>query len=240
MYLTADVKPTADVEYLSSAIIRDALVNKFVELFGREPISQSTEQPLTITDARVPGMILESVDHDVAALLKASAVEQSSTATGSIPLIENATLLYTVLDDSPAKVSLEAVTEYKSMDSTVQDTVLTAVDEQDELNIQDGVAYVTGGLATLEIGIHVDNAGFAEEFQYRLQQAGGATISEQDKLNVFSQLYTALPGGDSIKESDVRPVLLSVVGMSGAEGANTKVPDAIKAPGPQPQSAGEG
>lgn len=233
----AETKPDADVAYLSAAIIRDALFAKFRELFGRDPVAVDQQEPLVVKDAKVPEIILGGVDHDIIPILRASAVEHSKANAGEMPEIPNAILLYIINEDTPAKISLEAVKEYQEMDSAARDAVVSAAAETEAMNVEDGVAYVSKDLSTLEIGVYAGTQEFAQEFQYRLENAGGTQLDEQSKLKVFDQLLADLPGGDAVKESDARTNLLRAVGLTSALPAGEQTPDNLKAPGPQGQAA---
>ena len=235
MMTFADAKPTADIEYLSSAIIHAAVTAKFKELFGRDPVEKSKDAPLVVENTVVPGLIVDSVDQDVARLLKASAVEHSKARSGDLIPPPNATLLYTMLEDTAASVALEAVPEYVGMDSAASDATLSAVNDQQNITIEEGMAHVSPDLSSIEIGVYCDNKAFAETFQLNLANSGGADINEDAKVKVFDYLYNTLPGGEALKESNARNNLLAVVGLTAALPADMRTPDAMKAPGPQPK-----
>lgn len=222
-------KPNADVEYLSSGILHAAMVSKFNKLFGRDPVQKSQDEPMVVIDTVVPNMILDSVDHEVAAALKASAVEHTLKFSAEVPEMEGATLLYTVLDDDPATVSLEAVPEYKEMSET--DATVSALNG---ITVKDGIAYVDAENSGIEIGVFVSNEEYAAEFMRDLENAGGAEIGEDEKRKVFDDLFNKLPGGESLKESDAKNTLLKVVGLTATLPNSLKTPDAMLAPGPQP------
>lgn len=230
--LRSDIRPDADTAYLSTGILIAALKNKFITLFGREPVRKNNTQ--SITDARVPDLIIDSLDSDIASLLKASAVEHSTTSTAELPEINNATLLYYITDDSVASVALTEVPEYNNLDPAAVDAVVRALTEQQDITVADGVAYVNKDKSTIVIGIFVDNQAFATEFQYRLQNTGGPQIAETDKVQVFDELFKELPGGNNTQEPAARDELLRAVGLTTAITDKTQVPDGLKAPGPQP------
>ena len=237
--LFADTKPTADVEYLSSAIIADAVFNKFRDMFGRDPVEKTSDAPMKIVDARIPTMIADSVDPQIARILKASAVEASRNASGEIPQEENATLLYTIVDEEPAEIALDSVEEYRALDTSVADSVAHAVSESEDINIEEGVAHVSPALSTLLIGIFADNTLLGEEFQYRLEQAGGNKLSGDEKVAVFDQLYNDLPGGDDLFKENLREELMKVVGLT-SEVTPENTPEPMKAPGPEPEAESAG
>lgn len=230
--IIADAKPTADIEYLSSAIVKEALTRKFKELFGRDPVYRSPEEPMRVEDARVPTLISDSVDPQIATMLTASAIEATAAAAGPIPEISNATLLYTIKDTDPASVALEAIEEYRALDAASADATAQAVSELDTINIEEGTAYLSPEMSAIDIGIFVQNTPFAEEFQYRLENAGGATLSPEKKETVFNDLFGDLPGGGDMQASDVRQALLSVVGLTEAMTPEQQVAPGNEAPGP--------
>ena len=232
--LFADTKPTADIEYLSSAIIEAALAGKFKDLFGRDPVYKSPDVPMKVEDTRVPTMIADSVDPQVAAMMKASAIEASTEASGKVPAINNATLLYIIKDTEPASVSLESIEEYTTMDPAAADATVQAVSEQDHINIEEGIAYLSPERSTISIGIFVENTPFAEEFQYRLENAGGNELPPEKKEQVFDDLFNLLPGGEGTQAEDLRQTLLKVVGLTEALTPAEQVPEGKKAPGPAP------
>jgi hypothetical protein len=233
MFKLADVKPDADVAYLSAAVIRDALVTKFKELFGREPVAQEKDSPLAVKDTKVPEIILGGVDHDIIPLLKASAVQHSVIAEDTLPDISGCTLLYVIHDDTPAKIALAAVPEYSEMADDARDAVIQDAANTGNLNIEEGVAYLSTELSTIIIGIYVDNSALAQEFQYRLENAGGLELDTAAKLKVFDELYSDLPGGESNKEQTVRSELLTVVGLGETLPAEQRpVAQDMQAPGP--------
>lgn len=229
-------KPTADVEYLSSAIIEQAIQEKFEQLFGQKPVAQNAQEPMHVEDTRVPTMISESVDSQIATMLKASAVESSTIAQGELPLIDTATLLYTVTDSEPASVAMTGVEEYLALDPASAESTTSAVSEHDNINIEDGMAYLSSDLSTILIGIFVNNDLFAKEFQYRLENVGGAELSADEKEKVFNELYTDLPGGDNTQEPGLRQALLEVIGLTSAMTPEQQVSDEDKAGGPQAQA----
>jgi hypothetical protein len=214
--ITQADRPDADVEYLTSAIIREALANKFQKLFGRDPVSTDVNEPQKVEDTRIPDMVSESVNPHIASMLKASAIEAAKNSRGEIPSPPNSTLLYRMLDDDPAEISLQAVPEYLEIDEASRDATEAAVAGQDDINIEEGTAYVIGDSAVVDIGVFVDNKAFAAEFQYELEQAGGDALSVEEKENVFDNIFTQLPGGNEVNEN-VRSQLLSVVGLTGAQ-----------------------
>jgi hypothetical protein len=236
MFLTfADSPANADIAYLTSAFIRDAMIEKFNTLFGQKPASKGADEPMSVKETRVPSMISESVDHEIAGMLLASAVEHSKSVSGDLPEIAQTTLLYTVLDDDPASVALESVPEFQQMDKAASDSTISAINEHQEITIKDGMCYLPKELSTIEIGVYADNQTFAKEFQYRLQNMGGTQIGEKEKLKVFDDIFNSLPGGDSLVESDARTNLLKVVGLTSALTPSQKTPEQMKAPGPQPE-----
>ena len=232
----ADTKPTADIEYLSSAIIENAVIDKFEQLFGRTPISKNVDEPLHVEDTRVPTMISESVDSTIATMLKASAVESSVIAEGELPLIESAVLLYTMLDDTPAQIALDSIDEYQALDEASADTTAHSVSEQPEINISEGVAYLSPDMSTILIGVFVDKDLFAKEFQFRIENSGGIEISPDEKEKVFSELYEELPGGDSTQQPNLRQDLAEVIGLTSAMTPEQQVADEDKAGGPVAQA----
>lgn len=238
MKIIADTKPTADIEYLSSAIVKEALTAKFKDLFGRDPVYMSPEEPMRVDDARVPTLISDSVDPQIAAMLKSSAVESSIDAAGTLPEIENATLVYTIKDTEPAAVSLEAVEEYVALDPASADATAQVVSEQDDVNIEEGTAYLSPDKSTIDIGIFVENTPFAEEFQYRMENAGGAALSPEEKEKVFDELFEDLPGGDDTQVANLRQTLLKVVGLTESLTPEEKVPEGREAPGPEAVAEG--
>ena len=238
----SDAKSTADIEYLSSAIVRDAMTEKFRNVFGLDPV-QHDDEPAVIAEGKVPENILASVDPNIATVLKASAVEESENASGSVPDIESATLLYTILNDEPASIALDAVAEYQEMDSASRDATVAVVAEQDGINIEDGVAYLSQDQSGIEIGIFVDNQPFAEELSHRVENAGGDSISHDEKMSLFDELVAELPGGDNNQEEGLRNSLLAVVGLTEALPESDKAQVAPEdqelknpAPGPQPEA----
>jgi len=233
MRIIADTKPSADVEYLSSAIIKEALTEKFRDLFGRDPVYMDSEEPMRVEDARIPSMIADSVDPQIASMLKSSAIESNTDSSGKVPSINNATLLYTIKADDPAEVSLESLEEYVGMDPASRDSTIHAVSEQDTINITDGVAYLSPERSAINVGVFVDNNEFASEFQYRLEQAGGNGLSPEEKETVFQELFEDLPGGDDVQVPDVRQALLKVVGLTSALSPEQSVPEGKEAPGPE-------
>jgi hypothetical protein len=229
----SDSKPSADIAYLSSAITKEALTNKFQDLFGRDPVYEDPDSPMKVTDTRVPTMISNTVDPQIATMLRASAVEDTPNASGEIEDVDNATLLYTLKDTEPAQISLEAISEYKELDSSAVDSTLSAISETDEINIEQGVAYLSPQESTIQIGIFVDNTDFAEEFQYRLENSGGDELSPEEKESVFTSLYEDLPGGDNVLVEGVRTDLLKVVGLTSALSEDQQA-EGNEAPGPEP------
>jgi hypothetical protein len=227
--------PNADVAYLSSAFIRDAMVEKFNTLFGQKPTSKGDNEPLQVTEVRVPSMISESVDHEVARIIVANAVEHSKSVSGSLPAIDSATLLYTVLDDEPASIAIEGVKEYQQMDKSASDATLSAINDSQDITIEDGMAHLSKELSAIEIGVYAYNDEFAKEFQYRLQNTGGTDIAEDKKLKVFDDLYNSLPGGESMSDTDARTNLLKVVGLTSTLSPSDRTSPQMTAPGPQPQ-----
>lgn len=237
--LFAEVRPSADVEYLASALIRDAVRNKFRDLFGRDPVERSAESPMRVDNGRVPDLVLESVDANVAKLLKASAIEASDNASGDVPDINNCTLLYTVLDDAQAHIALESVKEYQTLNSAAREATVAAVNELEDVNIEGGAAYIAPEHSTIRIGIFVDNKLLGEEFQYRLEAAGGKAINTEDKVKIFDMLFNDLPGGDNVQEGDVRSKLMGVVGLGQEAPAKGTAPSQAVAPGPAPEAEAE-
>lgn len=237
--LFADTKPTADIEYLASAIIRQAIISKFQTLFGRVPVAKDQEQPLAVTNTRVPDLLVESVDPTISRMLVASAVEHSPRLSGELTPPPNSTLLYTVLDTEPASVALDGVPEYREMDTAASDSVVAELSNLPGLTVADGMAYVSKELSAIEIGIYSDNQEFASEFQYRLEQVGGPQVQESDKQQVFEDLYKALPGGEKLKESDAHTKLLKVVGLTGSLPPEAQITNKTKAPGPEPVAQAE-
>jgi len=238
----SDAKSTADIEYLSSAIVRDAITEKFRNIFGLDPV-QHTDEPMVIAEGKVPENILASVDPNISAILKASAVEETEHASGTVPDIESATLLYTLLNDEPASISLDAITEYQEMDTASRDATVAVVSEQDSINIEDGIAYLAQDQSGIEIGIFSDNQPFAEELSHRVENAGGDDISHDEKITLFDELLAELPGGDNNQEEDLRNNLLKVVGLTEALPESDKSEIAPEdqelqnpAPGPQPEA----
>ena len=231
----------ADIEYLRSAIIRDALTEKFRNLFGLDPVAVDVSEPMKIAEAPVPEMLLSSLDSNISSLLKASAVENSKNISGNVPDISGNTLVYTVIDDSPADVSLEAVEEYVVMDDASRDVTVSAVSESAvDINIEEGMAYVSGDLSNIEIGIFVDNKGFAMEFSKRIENSGGDDIDYDKKVDIFNELYDELPGGANNHVEGLRNSLLKVVGLTKELPASEQdeVPEELKenknpAPGPE-------
>lgn len=208
-------KPNADVEYFTSAIIRDALDKKFEKLFGRDPVAVEIDDANKVEDTRIPDMVAESVNPQIASMLKASAIE-ASNPEAEIPAPPNSTLLYKIVDENPAEISLESIPEYAEIEESAREATISAVAAQDDINIIDGIAYVSGITATINIGIYVDNTKFASEFQYELQQAGGDDLAVEEKEQVFDALFTSLPGGSEEVNESVRTNLLEVVGLTGA------------------------
>ena len=208
-------KPNADVEYFTSAIIRDALDNKFEKLFGRDPVAVEIDDAHKVEDTRIPDMVAESVNPQIATMLKASAIE-ANNPEAEIPAPPNSTLLYKIVDENPAEISLDAIPEYAEIEESAREATISAVAAQDDINITDGIAYVSGTTATINIGIYVDNTKFASEFQYELQQAGGDDLAVEEKEQVFDALFTQLPGGSEEVNESVRTNLLEVVGLTGA------------------------
>jgi len=236
--IIADAKPTADIEYLSSAIIKEALTAKFQDLFGRDPVYLSPDEPMKVEDARVPTMISNSVDPHISTMLKASAIESNVDSSGEIPEIGNSTLLYSIRDEEPAAVSLDAVEEYQALDGASADATAQSVSELDDINIEEGMAYLSPDKSAINIGVFVDNTEFAGEFQYRLENAGGNALSPEEKITVFDQLFQDLPGGDDIQVEEVRQTLMKVVGLTSGLSPDAKVPEGNEAPGPSPVAEG--
>jgi len=233
----ADVKPDADVAYLTAAIVRDAMVAKFRELFGREPVTSEQGDPMVVKDARVPDIILGGVDHDIIPILKACGIENSKNAEDVLPEINGATLLYVIHDDDPASIALEGVKEYAELAADAREVVATDAASSANLTIEDGTAYLPKATSTIEIGIYVDNQGLAEEFQYRLKNEGGEDLPQDKKVQIFDELFGDLPGGESNKEQAVRVTLMAVVGLEGALPASQKpIADNMVAPGPGGQA----
>ena len=238
MFRLSDAKPDADVAYLTSAITRDALTTKFRELFGRDPVAVDKDEPLVVKEAKVPEIILSGIDPDIIPVLQSCAVEHSDNAEAQLPEIDGSTLLYTIHDDTPAKIALEAVGEYADMADDARDVVVGDAAAQANINIQDGTAYLSKSQSTIEIGIYVINAPFAELFQFKLENSGGQTLEQDKQVQVFDELFNELPGGESPKESTVRSQLMAVVGLADALPAGQKpVAENMKAPGPGGQAA---
>ena len=244
MFRLSDVKPDADVAYLTAAITRDALTTKFRELFGRDPVAVDKDEPLVVKEAKVPEIILSGIDPDIIPVLQACAVEHSDNAEAPLPDIDNSTLLYTIHDDTPAKIALEAVKEYQEMADDARDVVVNDAAAQANINIEDGTAYLSKAGSTIEIGIYVINAEFAELFEFKLENAGGQTLDQDKKVQVFDELFNELPGGESSKESTVRSQLMALVGLAEALPVGQKpVAENMRAPGPggeatAPETAG--
>lgn len=209
-------KPEADVEYLTSAIIREALDQKFQKLFGRDPVSTDINEAHRVEDARIPDMVAESVNPQIASMLKASAIEAAKNESGELPNPPNATLLYKIVDENTANISLESISEYTDIDDVARDATEAAVSAQDHINIEDGIAYVSGAPAIINIGVFVDNEEFAAEFQYELEQAGGDTLAVDEKEQIFNNIFEQLPGGSEEVNENVRIQLLDVIGLTGA------------------------
>lgn len=224
-------KPNADTEYLGSAITRDAIVNKFRNLFGREPVADGVDTPLRVEDGRVPDLILKSVEPEVARLLRASAIEASAIAAGEVPEIEGTTLLYIITDDAAASISLAAVPEYADTDPASADSTIAAINDGGDINISDGTAHLSPELSAIDIGIFVDNQLLAEEFQYRLESAGGEGLDDNAKTRVFDDVFAALPTGDA-DDANIREALLAVVGLTSQLTPEAEPPPGQKAPGP--------
>ena len=232
MWKYAD-KPDADVAYLTAALTRAALVNKFRELFGREPVAGDVDTPMMVKDARVPEIVLAGIDHDIIPLLVTCAVEQSKNVEGVLPELNGRTLLYVIHDDAPASVSLEAVKEYADLPDDAREVVVGDAAASASITIEDGVAYLPKATSTIEIGVYVDEAGLAEEFQYRLKSQGGEQLPQDAKVRIFDELFNDLPGGESNKEQAMRSRLLAVVGLAEVlPAAQRPVAEDMRAPGP--------
>ena len=228
MFITLADKPGADVAYLTAAITRQALVSKFKSLFGREPVAVDNE-PLVVKQAKVPEMVLSGVDHDIVSVLQASAVEQSTNAEAALPELNAQTLLYVIHDDTPASIALTEVQEYTDLGDT-QDAV---TNDLPDINVTDGVAYLSKAASTLAIGIYVLNSEFGELFQYRLENEGGNSLPVDKKVEIFDELYNELPGGEANKEQNTRSLLLTVVGLAEVLPVGQRpVAEDMQAPGP--------
>lgn len=229
-------KVDADVAYLTSAIVRDAMTEKFKNILGLDPVQLESDDPMTVTEGKVPEEVLSSVDPDIAPLLKASAVENNYRSSGEIPEVSGSTLLYSILNDQPASISLEAVEEYTQMDKSAVDATTAKVSEQDSINISDGIAYLTQDHSGIEVGIFVDNEGFGKEFQYRIENIGGNDINGDEKLAVFNELFEELPGGDNSRVEGLHNELLGVVGLTSYQKQEDGSAKEIQNPAPGPDA----
>ena len=234
MKIMAEVKPSADVEYLAAALIRDAVRQKFMDLFGRTPVERTADSPMVVKDSRVPDMIGTTVDPVIAKMLKSSAIEVSEHAAGEVPPINNCTLLYAFVDKEPSQVSLESVKEYQELDKAAVDATLAKINEMQDINIQEGIAFVSADHSAIEVAVYIDNGLLAEEFQYRTAAAGGNQITSEDKVEIFNDLYQELPGGERAESGTVKSNLMRVVGLGEEAPSQAAIPDAAKAPGPEP------
>jgi hypothetical protein len=208
------IEADADIAYLSSAIVREALKLKFKKMFGRDPVAVDVNDPLVVKDTRVPDMVASSIDSEIATILKASAIESAKNVEG-IPQPDNATFLYKILDDTSASVSLEALKEYQDIEDTAREaTVSNLSGEGSGITIENGMANVVDDRANIDIGIFIDNTLFAEEFQYNLAQAGGEALDPKEKETVFNNIFNLLPGDANQKDASVRENLLKVVGLT--------------------------
>lgn len=232
MLIFSDAKPSADVSYLYHGIFWEAMSDKFQKLFGRKPSIRSEKEPISLKDVRVPDMIAESVDSNIASILTAAAVETSSNLTGTLPEINNATLLYSFVDNTPATITLAAVPEFNELDVD-QELTLQALNDTTDIKVKDGEAYLSEELSTITVGIYVLNDEYAEEFQYRLSLLGGNDIATEQKKSTFDKLFSDLPGGEQRLSEDVEQKLLKVVGLNEyVTNKEEDIPEEKKAPGP--------
>lgn len=232
-------KVDADVSFLSSAIVRDAMTEKFRNITGLDPVQLDTDDAMTVKEGKVPEEVLGSVDPDIAPMLKSSAVENNYRASSEIPDIPNTTFIYSLLNDKPATVSLDSIEEYQQMDDSAVDATVSKVSARDDINIEDGIAYLTQDSSAIEIGIFLDNNLFAKEFQYRLENMGGSNISGDEKLAVFNELFEELPGGDNNREEGLHNELLGVVGLTSYQTQSTENNAESKNPAPGPSPVAE-
>jgi len=236
MYKVA--KSGADVQYLSSAIVQEGLKQKFKSLFGRDPVARTETDPMKVVDARIPDIIAETINSDIAKVLKTTAIESTENTSGELPEINNATLLYTILEDTPIKITLEGIPEFLELQDNVE-PVLTAINDTTGISVQEGTAYLPAEYSAITVGIFVDNKLFGAEFQYRLSNAGGNEIEGEKKKEVFDNLYSELPGGDQKTEENVKQDLLKVVGLNEYVTQESTPPPEKQAPGPEAKTTPE-